>query len=271
MAREDLHFRLRIPEELKKAVEEAADANRRSMTAEIVSRLEQSFRAPLVLPEPLLERIRIYAERQGRTANEEILQLLEREFPEQWPIDRRLQDLAASLSVLAAGKSDPRVQNFLADFEETVTGIITGRVTGVDAETRDSIEELWKEYREREAEAEADAYEEPDYNEEERRALEIVGRPEKYAEPPPRKPDSWRNYVYLSDILPKYELAELTTRLSEADVEGAKRVLDNLQKDKLLKQIELANMSLWERMEREAKRRSNDDPLFDDPFEDDKK
>lgn len=43
MAREDLHFRLRIPEELKQKVQKAAEENRRSMTAEIVARLEESF------------------------------------------------------------------------------------------------------------------------------------------------------------------------------------------------------------------------------------
>lgn len=43
MAREDLHFRLRIPEELKQKIQSAAEANRRSMTAEIVSRLADSF------------------------------------------------------------------------------------------------------------------------------------------------------------------------------------------------------------------------------------
>lgn len=43
MAREDLHFRLRIPEELKNKVEEAAARNSRSMTAEMVDRLELSF------------------------------------------------------------------------------------------------------------------------------------------------------------------------------------------------------------------------------------
>ncbi len=39
MAREDLHFRLRIPEDLKARIESAAEVNKRSMTAEIVSRL----------------------------------------------------------------------------------------------------------------------------------------------------------------------------------------------------------------------------------------
>jgi hypothetical protein len=40
MAREDLHFRLRIPEDLKSEVEAHAQANGRSMTAEIVHRLK---------------------------------------------------------------------------------------------------------------------------------------------------------------------------------------------------------------------------------------
>lgn len=43
MARDDLHFRLRIPEKLKGLIEQAATSNNRSLTAEIVSRLERSF------------------------------------------------------------------------------------------------------------------------------------------------------------------------------------------------------------------------------------
>ncbi|WP_082400777.1 Arc family DNA-binding protein [Gemmobacter sp. LW-1] len=43
MARDDLHFRLRIPEALKAQLEESAASNNRSVTAEIVSRLERSF------------------------------------------------------------------------------------------------------------------------------------------------------------------------------------------------------------------------------------
>lgn len=43
MAREDLHFRLRIPEDLKKRIEQAAIENHRSMTAEIVARLYDSM------------------------------------------------------------------------------------------------------------------------------------------------------------------------------------------------------------------------------------
>lgn len=43
MARDDLHFRLRIPDDLKAKVAKEAIANHRSMTAEIIARLEASF------------------------------------------------------------------------------------------------------------------------------------------------------------------------------------------------------------------------------------
>ena len=43
MAREDPHFRLRLPEELHDRVRIAAAINRRSITAEVVARLQDSF------------------------------------------------------------------------------------------------------------------------------------------------------------------------------------------------------------------------------------
>lgn len=43
MAKDDLYFRLRLPEDLKTKVSEAADSSHRSMTAEIIARLEASF------------------------------------------------------------------------------------------------------------------------------------------------------------------------------------------------------------------------------------
>lgn len=50
MSRDDPHFRLRVPEELKAKVEAAANKKRRSMTAEIVDRLEETFRQDEWLP-----------------------------------------------------------------------------------------------------------------------------------------------------------------------------------------------------------------------------
>ncbi|WP_306915106.1 Arc family DNA-binding protein [Rhizobium mesoamericanum] len=43
MSRGDPHFRLRIPEDLKREIETAARANSRTITSEVVFRLEQSF------------------------------------------------------------------------------------------------------------------------------------------------------------------------------------------------------------------------------------
>jgi len=43
MTRDDPHFRLRIPETLKREIEASARENSRSITAEIVHRLEHSF------------------------------------------------------------------------------------------------------------------------------------------------------------------------------------------------------------------------------------
>ena len=50
MAREDLHFKLRIPEDLKRRIAAASRASERSMTAEILARLEASFVASPVHP-----------------------------------------------------------------------------------------------------------------------------------------------------------------------------------------------------------------------------
>lgn len=43
MARDDPYFRLRIPEALKARIEKSAAEANRSMTAEIISRLERSY------------------------------------------------------------------------------------------------------------------------------------------------------------------------------------------------------------------------------------
>ncbi|WP_081593605.1 Arc family DNA-binding protein [Rhizobium mesoamericanum] len=43
MSRGDPHFRLRIPQDLKREIEAAARANSRTITSEVVYRLEQSF------------------------------------------------------------------------------------------------------------------------------------------------------------------------------------------------------------------------------------
>lgn len=51
MARDDPHFRLRIAEDLKRRIERAAEANHRSINAEISARLEASFEPRLAAGE----------------------------------------------------------------------------------------------------------------------------------------------------------------------------------------------------------------------------
>lgn len=59
MSREDLHFRLRIPEDLKATIEKAAEENHRSMTAEMVARLQASEEIPRILSDFELAKDRI--------------------------------------------------------------------------------------------------------------------------------------------------------------------------------------------------------------------
>ena len=73
MSRDDLHFRLRIPEDLKSQVEAAARENHRSMTAEIVARLTASFSTPQP-DETVIDFARNYAR--------ELLQFMARDFPD---------------------------------------------------------------------------------------------------------------------------------------------------------------------------------------------
>lgn len=140
----------------------------------------------LRFPPGLRDRIKAYAEDQGTSINSEIIRILEREFPEQWPVDERLTRLAEAMSVLAAGRSDPRFDQFITDFEETVEGIVSGRVTGVDAETRASVVSLWNEYMQLRGEAVTEAYQ-AEYTEDEDRTISLIGRPEKYAIRPPER------------------------------------------------------------------------------------
>lgn len=51
MARSDVQINIRIPEELKARLDASAGENRRSLTAEIVARLEYSYHAALKPPE----------------------------------------------------------------------------------------------------------------------------------------------------------------------------------------------------------------------------
>lgn len=208
----------------------------------------------LRLPDGLRDRIKAYAERQGTSINSEIVRVLEREFPQQWPVDDRLDELAQMLDVLRGGVSDPRIDGFISKFRETVDGIVSGRVTGVDAETRESVRELWSMYRMRASEAEHEAYQDADYTEEEFESLELTGNPEKYAVPPPKRPNPMGDSFYLMDILPRGPLSEIAERLSSGDTEGAAQIMRSIPKSEIEDRLKFHALSKFEQ-----------DRLRDDP------
>lgn len=136
---------------------------------------------PLRLPDGLRERIKMYADYKGRSMNAEILRVLEREFPEPWEMGGRVSKLMAMLEMLKAGASnDTNIEKFTGTVEETVEGIISGRVRGVDDEARKNIEHEWIRYQE-------DLVQYDHYNmsldDVETRSLELTGKTEKFVWP----------------------------------------------------------------------------------------
>ncbi len=69
MARNDPEFRLRLPESLKNKIEELAKKNQRSINAEIVARLEQSFALSHFDPERTAKDIEDLLKRVARLEN----------------------------------------------------------------------------------------------------------------------------------------------------------------------------------------------------------
>jgi len=65
MKQTDPQFKLRIPKELKDRLDEIAAINRRSTTAEIIARLEKSFKRPADLKERRLKGVSSVLEEDG--------------------------------------------------------------------------------------------------------------------------------------------------------------------------------------------------------------
>lgn len=113
--------------------------------------------------------------------NTEIVRILEREFPEPWPIETRVADLIEMLAVLKGGATDERIDKLTGEIEETVLGMMTGRVQGVADRALKNIGRLWEQYQEQRLE---NARDRAELDEEEENQLWISGRTEKFAVPP---------------------------------------------------------------------------------------
>ncbi|WP_159091720.1 Arc family DNA-binding protein [Aminobacter sp. MSH1] len=137
----------------------------------------------LRLPAGLKDRIKAYAEYQGRSMNEEIIRILEREFPEPWQAGDRFDEIFSMLSVLQRGKSGREdVAKLVAELKETIVGIYSGRVQGLDDDTRRRISKQYEEWQEREFEYEQDIASE-EYDAVEDESLRRTGRSEKFVYP----------------------------------------------------------------------------------------
>jgi hypothetical protein len=72
MARDDPQVNLRLPAALKERLDEASEQNKRSLTAEVVARLEESFERELgVLRQPVDDQtLDLFAEKVGQVLDE---------------------------------------------------------------------------------------------------------------------------------------------------------------------------------------------------------
>lgn len=139
------------------------------------------------LPPGLRDRIKAYAERHGRSMNTEIVRVLEREFPEPWTVAGRVGQMIDMLRALKAGAtSDENIEKLVEELRDTVEGIMSGRVQGIDEEMRYRITGIYKDMQAREVEDSIDLAH-YSYDDEEIDALQAVDRPEKFPHPPLRR------------------------------------------------------------------------------------
>lgn len=142
---------------------------------------EVAERFQIRLPPGLRDRIKAYAEAHGRSMNTEIVRILEREFPVPLDMTGQIEQLVEMLEFIREGKAnDENVDTMAAIIQETIEGIVTGRVRGVDEKARSYIELEWQKYQE-------DLLKNDDFNtsldEEETRSLYHSGTTAKYVWP----------------------------------------------------------------------------------------
>jgi hypothetical protein len=134
----------------------------------------------LRLPPGLRERVKAYADRQGRSMNEEIVRILEREFPEPWSLEQRVAGLHGLVAMLGAtDEPGALVEDLTSSLRETLQGIASGRVSGIDDETRAKVARGLDRWEEQHADLDRDAFE-MSLDDEELNAVERTGKTEKF-------------------------------------------------------------------------------------------
>lgn len=142
----------------------------------------------LRLPPGLRERIKAYAEQHGRSMNTEIVRILEREFPPTAPVGHHIDELLDMLTVLRGAADERRIHQLVDEIQETVIGLYSGRIYGLDDTTRAEFKRAYQEWKEREYRSLQDMGEAnpEDLDLEELDMRDLTGRTEKLVFPPER-------------------------------------------------------------------------------------
>lgn len=120
--------------------------------------------------------------------NAEIVRVLEREYPEPWPAETRFRELIGMIAVLKKGEaSDQNVEHLFSELKETIEGIITGRVRGIDTEARAKIADMYRYMRDRYEEEEMESFGVDHFDPEEFNAYEFTGELQKFSDPPDKE------------------------------------------------------------------------------------
>lgn len=87
--------------------------------------------------------------------NAEIVRVLEKEFPEPWPLNARIQHLIDLLQAIRKVRGYEQAIDVLTDeILETAEGIATGRVPELDEEARSKVRESLEDWKQARAEDE---------------------------------------------------------------------------------------------------------------------
>jgi hypothetical protein len=115
-------------------------------------------------PRGLRDRVKAAAASNGRSMNEEIVRLLERTYPEPWPLDVRLHELSVLMGALRKVRGHERALDAITgSILETAEAIAAGHVPEIDEETRNKVREELEAWHRARAEKEQDRYESFDY------------------------------------------------------------------------------------------------------------
>lgn len=107
MAKNDVQVNFRMPQELREKLQASAEANNRTITSEIVARLELSFAVQSLKPAQQAEALNTVAE---------VLVKLEKSIEARDHVIKALGTQLATIARITA-KNQPEISDFLHDFE----------------------------------------------------------------------------------------------------------------------------------------------------------